>query len=230
MPRAERLGRQVLKVRTTVTVEPDGLTPLRERLANQSSVLNIVGMILRREFAENFARQGRPGQWQPLSPSVLADKRRMMDQGSIRGRVAATQTLQRGGGGTLPGILVRTGDLRNAYARRNVRGNIHELSGDGRSLTVGVNLPYAAYHEEGTQGDKIIKPRKPGGVLCWYGIDPKTGREGWQFAKYVKMKPLARRQVLYISPEGVEAIGKVYEAYLEGRDPKEAVGASGDQS
>lgn len=215
-----------MRVRTQVTMTPDdGLRKLHGRINDQRQVLTTVGVIARREFAANFAQQGRPTQWRPLQPGTLAAKRRMFRLKMIRGRNLQTQEKVRGGGGTTPGILVETGDMRESYIHRGAKGNIFYISADGRTLTLGSGDPKAGYHEEGTRGGTVIRPKKPGGVLCWYGVDAE-GREGWQFAKKVVMKPLARRPVVYISPEGFDQIEAAYAAYLEGNDPRQAVQAT----
>ena len=198
--------------------DPSPFALLRRRLSDQTQVLTKVAIILRREFAENFLRQGRPSQWEALKPSTLAAKRMMLAEGDIRGRNPRTTRATSGPSAALPGILIRTGLLRESYTHRGSEGNIHQVS-DGRKLEVGSTVPYGRWHEEGTRGGKVIVPVKAK-VLRWYGIR-KDGTEGWCFAKRVVMKPLARRKVLYVSPEGMDKIIAAYEQHLAGEEGQE---------
>lgn len=204
----------------------DQLEELSQRIGDQTRALEAVGILARSEFKQNFVRQGRPVQWQRLSPGYEAEKRRAHSYGEIRGRNPRTMARvsdNTPGAGAIPGILIRTGAMMESYTRKGAKNNIHEIGADGRSLAVGSEDEKARWHEDGTLGGKVILPGKIGGVLAWYGIDPATGREGMVFRRKVVMKPLAKRQVVYLSPSAYDRISAIYEAYLAGEDPKSAL-------
>jgi phage gpG-like protein len=199
------------------------LTALAGRVRNLTPAMNATAIIVRQEFAATFAAQGRPDAWAPLSPHTLAAKQGMFDEGKIRGRNPKTQQLVRGGGGSLPGILVRTGDLRTSYIRRNAKGNIHNVSADGQRLELGSSLPYAGYHETGHDGGKLIQSRRAGGMLKWQGVG------GTHFSRSIIQGALPRRSVTYLSPEAMAKIVLANQAHVAGSDPKAAVsGGAGD--
>lgn len=100
-----------------------------------------ISKILRRSFAATIAAEGRPSRYAPLARSTIARKK------------ALGQPLT---------PLVATGAMRNSLARRNFRGNVTYVTASG-TLIVGTNIPYARYHQTGTQNadGSIRMPARP---------------------------------------------------------------------
>jgi phage gpG-like protein len=166
--------------------------------------LKQVAIYLRTGFAENFNAEGRPEHWAPLSPSTIAAKQQLYEAGAIRGRRRGIRVRLGPGGeqrGSLPGILMGTGALKDSVARSHTRGNIERIGGDGNLLEVGTSLPYADVHDQGGQGSYTVNPGRKG-FLCWFGIDRKTGQPGWIFTRRpVRHPPMPRRSFLVITDD-----------------------------
>jgi hypothetical protein len=121
-------------INLTIT-DANGLALMRRRVAtwelrlnDLSEPLTQVGLDWQDEFTANFVGEGGVyGGWAPLAPSTVAEKARL------------------GYGG---GTLVRTGALMDSMTRRGAGGNVFNVT--PRSLEVGTNIPYAAYHQQGT--------------------------------------------------------------------------------
>jgi phage gpG-like protein len=198
----------------------DELRKVRDALSDLQPFLTRVAIALRRGFAEMFNSEGRAGgdPWQPLAPSTIAAKQRLFEMGAIRGRVHGVRARLRAGevqAGSLPGILIRTGALKDSVARRGVRGNIHRVAADGKSIQVGSSLPYAAVHEYGGAAAYTIAPvNKP--FLAWFGIK-RDGTPGWVYASQVRHPPLPRRSYLVVTPEAWDEIMNLTEELLSGQ-------------
>jgi len=182
----------------------DAIAGIRQRMLNLRKFLRQVAIYLRAGFAENFNAEGRPEHWAPLSPSTIAEKRRLFEAGLIRGRRRGIRVRLGPSGeqrGELPGILIRTGALKDSVARSHTRGNIERISGDGTLLEVGTSLPYADVHDRGGQSSYTISPSQKG-FLAWFGIDRKTGQPGWIFTRRpVNHPPMPRRSFLVITED-----------------------------
>ncbi len=60
--------------------------------------------------------------------------------------------------GNLP-ILTRTGDLRKSLSEKSHSEHIEEI--EKMSMTIGTSIPYAIYHQTGTQWGKRKMPARP---------------------------------------------------------------------
>lgn len=189
----------------------DDLKAVRKRIERPEVFVRLVARRLRACFAENFNAEGRPERWSPLAPSTLADKQRLFDSGQIRGRRRGVRVRRGRGGeerGALPGILIRTGALKDSVARSHSRGNIERIRNGGRELEVGTSVPYAAVHDQGGQSAYTIMP-KNGKFLAWFGIDRKTGQPGWIFTRGpVRHQPLKRRSFLVVTEDTWDLISQ----------------------
>lgn len=194
------------------------LKAFRERLERPMSLARKTAILLRRCFAQNFNMEGRPEKWQSLAPSTLADKQRLFDAGMIRGRRMGVLVRRGPNGedrGHLPGILMRTGALKESVAHAHSKGNIERFLDDGKALEVGTQ--FGAVHNEGGKGAYAINPVK-GKVLCWYGIDRKTGQPGWIFARSVQHHPpMPRRPFLVVTEDAWEQIRAAAGDYMMGK-------------
>jgi phage gpG-like protein len=194
-----------------LTPEFDGLeefvrqiAAVRQRMRDLRRFLRQVAIYLRAGFAENFNAEGRPEHWAPLSPSTIADKQRLFEAGAIRGRRRGIRVRLGPGGeqrGSLPGILMRSGALKDSVARSHTRGNIERIRDDGSTLEVGSSLAYADVHDQGGQGSYTVSPGRKG-FLAWFGIDRKTGQPAWIFSRRpVRHPPMPRRSFLVITED-----------------------------
>jgi len=173
---------------------------------------------LRACFAENFNAEGRPEHWSPLAPSTLADKQRMFESGMIRGRRRGIRVRLGLGGqqrGSMPGILIRSGELKDSVARAHTKGNIERIRDGGKELEVGTSL-IQGIHDQGGQSAYTITPRH-GKVLAWFGIDRKTGQPAMIFTRGpVRHPPLKRRSFLVVTEDTWELIQNDVLQYLSG--------------
>lgn len=194
---------------------------IKERARSMQKLSRRIATLLRACFASNFNNEGRPDPWQPLEPSTIADKNRQFENGEIRGRRAGIRVRLGPDGaprGQTPGILIRSGALKDSIARAHSKGNIEKFRDNGRQVIVGTNVPYAAVHEFGGMGSYSIMP-KTKGVLRWWGIDRKTGKEGWIFARSVRNHPpMPKRSFLVVTDETWAAINDETRQYLMGED------------
>lgn len=112
-------------------------------------------------FATNGAVDGSP--WKPLDPQYAAWK--IENYGAN-------------------GILVRTGELRSSLTIDNARGAIREIR--RQSATFGTDIPYAKFHQRGTQN----MPERPPIIsndLVYAGIGDKLAEyivDGNQVLKF----------------------------------------------
>ncbi len=177
---------------------------LRLRLRNLRPLAKLIAKRLRACFAENFNSEGRPEPWAPLAESTLAEKQALFEAGLIRGRRRGVRVRLGPGGeqrGSLPGILMRSGALKDSVARAHTKGNIERIRDEGKEIEVGTSLPYAAVHEFGGESEYTIRPRA-GKCLRFFGIDRRTGQPGWIFTRGpVRHPPLRRRSFLTITEE-----------------------------
>lgn len=180
------------------------LRDLGRRIDKPTQLAKLIAQRLRACFAENFNAEGRPEKWAPLSPSTLADKQRLYDQGLIRGRRRGVRVRLGPNGeqrGALPGILMRTGQLKDSVARLHAKGNIERISSNGAEIEVGTALPYADVHDKGGEGAYTIRP-KPGKFLSWFGVDRRTGQPGVIFSRGpITHPPLPRRSFLVVTDD-----------------------------
>jgi phage gpG-like protein len=179
-----------------------------------------IAIALRRGFGRNFNAGGRPEPWQPLADSTLADKQRLFEMGAIRGRRQGIRVRLGPQGeqrGSLPGILMRSGLLKDSVVRAHTRGNIERFLNDGQEIVVGSSLAYADVHNKGGKGEYPIMPRN-GKMLRFFGIQrsgPNAGQPGWIFARGVKNHPpMPRRPFLVIVNDTWEEIGELATDYL----------------
>jgi len=213
----------------TAILDMDGLGEFREtlnriraRVSDLRPYLNRVAIEVRKGFAEMFNTEGAAGgeRWKPLAPSTIAAKQQMFEAGEIRGRIRGIRARLRASqlqAGEMPGILIRTGALKDSVVRRGFRGNIHRIGGDGRSVELGTSVPYAAVHEYGGTHEYPIAPvNKP--VLAWFGIQ-KGGKPGWCYARMVpRHPPLARRSFLVVTEDAWNEIMRLSEELLSGAE------------
>jgi len=192
------------------------LDEVRRRARNLRPLAKLIARRLRACFAENFNVEGRPEKWAPLAESTLAVKQMLFEAGLIRGRRRGIRVRLGPGGeqrGSLPGILIRTGALKDSVARAHKKGNIERIRDGGREIEVGTSLSYAAVHEFGGSGPYTIMPRR-GKFLAFIGID-KTGRPGWIFTRGpVRHPPAKRRSFLVITDDTWEMIQNDVLEYL----------------
>jgi len=111
-----------------------------DRMADLRPALRTAGNIMTRSFGRNFAAEGRPTKWAPLSPATIARRR----QG--RGRLGIK-------------ILQDTGRLRESTIGRGAGAADHVYDLSPRSLVIGTRLIYAATHQFGRRDWKI--PARP---------------------------------------------------------------------
>ena len=116
-----------------------------------------VGDIMREDFDRQFQAGGAPIKWEPLAASTVASKRASGYPRRNRMGQIGSYAVQGGNFGP-QNILIRKGDLRASYTRRNHPD--HVCSAQDGELTIGSETPYAIYH----QSDE---PRQ---------INPKTGK------------------------------------------------------
>lgn len=120
---------------------------------DKGKLMAAIAVRARQGFAANFAAGGRPA-WAALAPSTLKQKMAMYLAGRILGRkVGGVLVNRRSAQPQAPGALftlIRSGDLRNSVARRGVKGNITRINPAEGRLELGTNIPYGAFHQEGT--------------------------------------------------------------------------------
>lgn len=195
----------------------DDVEKFRERLEKPMQLARKTAILLRHCFAQNFNMEGRPEKWQALAPSTLADKQRLFDAGMIRGRRLGVLVRRGPDGeerGHLPGILMRTGALKESLAHAHSRGNIERFLNDGKELEVGSQ--FGKVHNEGGTKSYAINPVKAK-VLCWYGIDRRTGQPGWIFARSVRHHPpIPKREFLVVTEETWQQIREAANDYMMG--------------
>jgi len=210
----------------TAILDMEGLGEFRQmlerisrRVSDLRPYLNRVAIEVRKGFAEMFNTGGAAGgeSWKPLAPSTIAAKQQMFEAGEIRGRIRGVRARLRADqlqAGEMPGILIRTGALKDSVVRRGFRGNIHRIGGDGRSVELGTSVPYAAVHEYGGAGPYTIAPvNKP--FLAWFGIRG-DGKPGWVYARMVRHPALARRSFLVVTEDAWNEIMRLSEELLSG--------------
>lgn len=206
------------------------LGALRERLERPVAFAKLTARRLRACFAENFNAEGRPEKWTPLAPSTLADKQRLFDAGLIRGRRRGIRVRLGPGGeqrGGLPGILMRSGLLKDSVARLHSRGNIERIRDDGKTVEAGTSIPYGVYHDQGGDKAYTIMP-KAGKILAFYGIDRRTGQPGMIFTRGpVRHPPLPRRSFLVITDDTWDTISQDARDFLGLSEPA-AAGSGGE--
>lgn len=176
---------------------------LRERMRNMKPLALRVAKRLRACFAENFNAEGRPDKWAPLAASTLAAKQALYESGLIRGRRRGVRVrLGRNGEqrGAVPGVLIRSGALKDSVARSHSKGNIERIRDDGKTLEVGTSVPYADVHDQGGQGPYTIMPRS-GKVLSFFGIDRKTGQPTFIFTRGPVRHPAMKRRSFLVITE-----------------------------
>lgn len=105
------------------------LSRVTDRAQNLRPFLDRIGEYLREVAQEQFESEGgRSRAWRPLSPGYAAQKLARFGQRSI---------------------LVATGDLRDSLSRTGGR-HIEQVIGED-SLKFGTSVPYASYHQGGTE-------------------------------------------------------------------------------
>jgi len=193
------------------------LVSLRDRMRNLRPLAKKIACRLRACFAENFNAEGRPEKWAPLAPATIAEKQGLFEAGLIRGRRRGVRVRLGPGGeqrGSMPGILMRTGALKDSVARAHTRGNIERIRDEGREIEVGTSVPYAAVHEFGGQGPYTIVPRQ-GKCLAFIGIDRRTGQPAMMFTRGpVRHPPMKRRSFLVITEDTWDLIQEDAVEYL----------------
>ena len=194
------------------------LEAARTRAADLKPLARQIAIRLRACFAENFNAEGRPQRWAALAASTIAQKQMLWEAGLIRGRRRGIR-VRPGQMGELPGILIRTGALKDSVARAHTRGNIERIRDGGKELEVGTSIPYAAYHEFGGDGWYTIWPRR-GKFLAFIGVDRRTGAPRMIFTPGpVRHPPLKRRSFLVITDDTWELIQSDALDYLMSASP-----------
>jgi len=183
---------------------------LIDRVRKPRELAKTLARRMRACFAENFNAEGRPEKWAPLAESTIAAKQALYEAGAIRGRRRGIRVRLGSGGeqrGSLPGILMARGDLKDSVARAHTKGNIERIKDGGREIEVGSSLPYAAVHDQGGEGSYTIMP-KAGKFLAFFGIDRRTGQPGWIFTRGpVRHPPMIRRSFLVITDDTWDLMG-----------------------
>ena len=202
---------------------------LRDRARDMTKLAKTICRRLRACFAENFNAEGRPEHWSPLAASTIAAKQGLFEAGAIRGRRRGIRVRlgpageQRGG---MPGILIRSGELKDSVARAHTKGNIERIRDGGKEIEVGTSVPYANVHDQGGSGSYTITPRG-GKVLAFVGIDRRTGQPTTIFTRGpVRHPPMRRRSFLVITEDTWDLIQSDALNYLD--LDGEAVGSSAD--
>ncbi|MBL8471355.1 MAG: phage virion morphogenesis protein [Rhodocyclaceae bacterium] len=146
----------------TVTIADAGvdaaLARLAGRIADPSEVLDAIGAALEARVQIRFERKVDPAgqEWEPLGAGTRAayDK-----QDKVRDRKGGQKTVRRGT------LLERSGRMLASLS--------HLVA--GAAVDVGFGVPYAQYHETGTEDDRgdPVLPRR--GMLT---ADPDTGELG----------------------------------------------------
>jgi phage gpG-like protein len=187
---------------------------LRDRMRNIRPLAKKIASRLRACFAENFNAEGRPEKWAPLAESTIAQKQGLWEAGFIRGRRRGIRVRPGPDIGGMPGILMKTGALKDSVARAHTRGNIERIRDGGKEVEVGTSLPYAAVHEFGGEGSYTITPRG-GKCLAFIGIDRRTGQPAMIFTRGpVKHPPMKRRSFLVVTEDTWDLIQEDALEYL----------------
>ncbi len=184
------------------------------RVRKMETLAKAICRRLRACFAENFNAEGRPERWAALEPSTLAVKQQLYDAGMIRGRRRGVRIRMGQRGGAAPGILIRSGELKDSVVRAHTKGNIERIRNGGQEIEVGSSLPHANVHDQGGDGPYTIMP-KAGKVLAFVGIDRKTGQPGIVFTRGPIRHPgMKRRSFLVITEETWDLIQNDVQDYL----------------
>lgn len=189
------------------------LDRIKDRLERPHDLMEAIAIVMRRSFAENFNAGGRPTPWAPLALRTLLEKMLLFGAGLIRGRNRGVRARLGPGqvqAGNLPGILIRTGRLKDAAARRGVQGNIHRLSSDGRRLEIGVGPIFVPTENPYGKGRTRGRARVSGRMIN-YGAFHQEG---------VPSRHLPRRAFIVVQEDDLRQIESLAEAWLQGEDVK----------
>ncbi|GMA59730.1 phage virion morphogenesis protein [Alicyclobacillus fastidiosus] len=149
-----------------IRIEANGLDTLvnrleamTERAVNMTPLMARFGVAMIASVHANFAAEGRPEKWAPLSASTVRSMEYQAVQ-QVRGtkryqnaKTDATRSKyeQQAVDGLGHKILVRSGDLRQSIM-------VGEVTND--SVEIGSSLPYARIHQlGGTIGPVTVRPR-----------------------------------------------------------------------
>ena len=149
-------------------IEDDGLMDyiksVQAGLQNTNvNLLGIVGPIMRRSFAEQFAVGGDPEPWALNRRSTILRKQRR-DSPRTKGGNYPRRLLQldeAAGRYFESGVLIDQGPLRDSYARKGARGHVERMNADG-SIEIGSSIPYAAIQQQDhrDRGGGIVPARR----------------------------------------------------------------------
>lgn len=135
------------------------LESMTARAVNLRPLMARFGVAMIASVHQNFADEGRPEKWAPLSASTVRSMQHQAVQqvrGTKRYQSAKKDTTrakyeQQAVDGMSHKLLVRTGDLRQSIS-------IGDVTND--SVEIGSSLPYARIHQlGGTIGPMTVKPR-----------------------------------------------------------------------
>lgn len=188
------------------------LADIRRRAENPTELMDAVGIIMRASFAENFNVGGRPEPWQPLALETILEKMALFAAGLIRGRKRGVRVrVPRGqiNAGSMPGILIRTGRLKDAASRKGAQGNIHRIINGGRGIEVGVGPLFVPENPYGP-GKRRGRMKTAGRLIPYGAYHNDPARFG--------ISRLPRRQFLLVQEEDMERIHQAAEVFLLGGD------------
>jgi|GEM_PF-5257598 phage gpG-like protein len=143
-------------MRVTATVTTDEIKDaIASRQGRIDAMFEAAADILRKDFAQQFARGGDPT-WAPLSPKTVAEKRRQGYPRRDRKGEVPQWGLQNGAFGP-ENILMRTGALFSSWTDGADLFHLEERDGD--VLRLGSTLPYAPAMQYGVPSKNI--PARP---------------------------------------------------------------------
>ena len=192
----------------TTTFDPKRVEEMLRRCDDLRPYYRHAANIIRRSWAENFRRGGRPA-WKPLKPSTVYSKAANgVEQGfpyaTMRGR-QRVRRLEQAGRRSLANILIARGDLRDSYATKS-RHHLERISKAG--LVIGSKHPLARFHEYGTN-PYTIRPRRAKALRF-------VGSQGSQVFRGVVRHPgLPARPVTPLQPEDVQELRESLYRYIE---------------
>lgn len=181
-----------------ITVGDEGdIKILVDKLRKTRGVLEAVGALMQGRVLQAFRRQRRGKQvWAarmvPNVPGIVRD----LNAGSFpKSRRFEPRP-----------AVVDTGVLRNSIISR--------VAGNGRSVTVGTSVPYAATQNEGGESEVTLTAGGRRQLTLWLRRD-ESARElglGWLFSKPTFTIRVRERRFLDIDPDDRKAIVKVIES------------------
>lgn len=137
---------------------------LSDTLGDLTPVMDSLGALLTARSQASFRTQGKRGRpWPPrLTPNVPGIIRDLNSGGSPKARRFQPRP-----------ALVDTGTLRRSIT--------WEVSGSGREVTVGTNVPYAKLHNEGGDSTSTLTSQGRQRLAAWLRRDPTNRVHGLGF-------------------------------------------------